>query len=284
MKIAFLILAHKNPQQLELFFSMLRNPSFSFFIHLDKKVPISEFIHLKKYENVFFIHDRVKMKWAGYSLVQGTINGIKEILNQDTKYDYINLLSGQDLPIKSVSYIENFLATNFPKQFITVPVYKESDPWWQEALVRVETYAFHNWTIPGKYRLQFLFNKIMPKRKYPIPGHVVAGRSQWFCITNDAAKYILKFLDNNPKVVRFFKYVWGADEFIFSTILYNSEYKESISDNLVYTDWSEGKANPKILRSTDYDALITSDKLFARKFDITIDPEIIERVTNYISN
>ncbi|MEO8713267.1 MAG: hypothetical protein ABI405_14140, partial [Parafilimonas sp.] len=80
----------------------------------------------------------------------------------------------------------------------------------------------------------------------------------------------------------YFKYCWGADEFIFSTILYNSSFKNKIADNFIYVDWSAGKANPKILTADDYDALKDSSKLFARKFDMETDSVILNMLKDFI--
>ena len=62
------------------------------------------------------------------------------------------------------------------------------------------------------------------KRKFPFD-HKIVGRANWFTLTTKAVKYILDFLDKNPAVIKYYKYCWGADEFIFSTILYNSSFQ-----------------------------------------------------------
>ena len=43
-----------------------------------------------------------------------------------------------------------------------------------------------------------------------------------------------------------------------------------------YIDWDRG--NPYVFRIDDYDALMKSDCMFARKFDEKIDKEIIEKI------
>jgi hypothetical protein len=55
MKIAHLVLAHKNPQQLERMLEALDHPQCDFFIHLDKKADISQFIYLGKKGKIFFV-------------------------------------------------------------------------------------------------------------------------------------------------------------------------------------------------------------------------------------
>ena len=87
----------------------------------------------------------------------------------------------------------------------------------------------------------------------------------------------------HPEVVRFFKYVWGADEFIFSTVIYNSPYTAHVRENLLYLDWTEGKANPKVLTVADLDVLIHSEKWFARKFDADIDSAVLDRLEAHMS-
>ncbi len=276
MQIAHLILAHKNPSQLERLIIALQHPSFFFYVHVDKKVSLQQFKYLSKYNNLFFIKKRTKIFWAGYGTIQATINGIKEILPY--RYDYINVISAQDFPLKTADEIYKFFLVNNGKEFITC---KSVEHEWKEAEVRIKKYHLINWRIPGKYQLEKLINKILPERKFPL-NYIMVGRSNWFAVTYEAAKYIIDFLDQHPEIVRFFKFSWGADELIFSVILYNSNFKDKIEDNFIYVDWSEKKAHPKILRTEDYNALVNSDKLFARKFDADADAVILEMLENFL--
>lgn len=221
------------------------------------------------------------VRWAAYSLVQAELNGIEEIIATQ-QYDYVTVLSGQDFPLKPAEYIYQFFCNNRGTEFISC-VDENMDPeWWRTARRRVAKYHLEHWQIPGKYRIQNFINRITPVRKYPLP-HTLVGRSQWFSISGDAARYMISFIKQHPQVVRFFKYVWGADEFIFSTLLFNSPFKDRIKTDLFYIDWSEDKPNPKHLKKEDYEALSNSDKLFARKFDMDIDEEIISMLEDLIT-
>lgn len=278
MQIAHLILAHKNPAQLERLIVALKHPSFYFYIHVDKKIDIQPFEYLHKYENVVFIKNRTKIFWAGYGTIQATINGLQEI--PGSQYDYINVISAQDFPLKPAEFIYKYFLKNKPKQFITCESVEHT---WKEAEVRIKKYHLINWQIPGKYQLEKIINSVLPERKFPLD-YTIVGRSNWFTITSDAARHLLDFLKVHPEIIRFFKYSWGADELIFSTILYNSKYKDQIEDNLVYVDWSEGKAHPKILRTEDFNSLRSSEKLFARKFDSDADATILDMLEKVIRN
>jgi hypothetical protein len=275
MKVAFLILAHKSPKQLQMLLNALQHPAFHFYIHVDKKVNSEPFEHLSTYSNVFFIKKRTEIFWAGYGTIQATINGFEEIPLDD--YDYVNVISAQDFPLKPADEIYTYISQRRGTEFITC---HSIDTEWPVA-PRVKKYHLVNWKVPGKYRLGELLTFVLPERKFPLDYKIV-GRANWFTITTKATQYILDFLHRNPAVIRYFKYCWGADEFIFSTILYNSSFKEKITDNLTYVDWSSGKSHPKILTVDDYKALASSMKLFARKFDIDTDAEILRMLEDLV--
>lgn len=274
MKIAHLILIHENPSQLKKLIQCLTHPDAHFYIHVDLKVDINPFLFLQS-KNVKFIKNRVKVYWGAYSIVQATVNSLYEILRTNNNYDYINLMSGQDYPLKSTAHIHNFLENNPNKAFMhTLSVENE----WQEAIPRLAKYHLSNYTFLGKYLLEKWLNICLPTRK--IPNNLVAvGRSQWFTITSIHAEYLINYLKKNQNVKRFFELTWGSDEFVFQTILFNSIYqKDIVNDNLRYIDWSENKVSPKTFTMNDLSTLLNSGKLFARKFNDSIDIAIINEL------
>ena len=275
MKIAHLILAHKNPKQLERLLNALSHQDFHFYIHVDKKTNAEPFIYLTNKKNVFLVNNRTKIYWAGYGTIQATLNGFREIIPKG--YDYINVISAQDFPLKSADYIYRYINDRQGKEFIMCDSIEDE---WREAAPRFRDYHLINWQIPGRHRLEKLLNKILPARKFPLDYEIV-GRANWFTLTPGAAQYVLDFLDEHPEVVRYFKYCWGADEFIFATILYNSKFRDKILDNLVHVIWYEGKGHPEILTSKNFNELKASDKLFARKFDVEVDSTIIDMLEEW---
>ena len=273
MKIAHLILAHKNPEQLKRLIEALDHPAFDFYIHVDKKNNEAPFKSLLQQKNVYFIRKRVKIFWGDWGTIQATLNGFEAIVNKG--YDYINVLSAQDFPIKPAQYIYQYFLNHNGTEFITCDsMYGE----WKGVESRIKNYHLINWRLPGKHRLEKLVTKVLPPRVFPLDYEIV-GRANWFSLTNEAALYVSDFLKTHPKVVRYFKYCWGADEFIFSSILYNSHFKEKIKDNLMYVDWSgKDTGHPKLFTAEDFDDLTHSDKLFARKFDMTVENAILDRL------
>ena len=276
MRIAHLILTHKSPEQLQKLIEALDHPSFDIYIHVDKKVDITPFLFLRSIKNVYFIEKRLKVYWGSYGVVTATLNGIKQILLKD--YDYINVISGQDFPLKSPDYIYDYLEQRKGTEFITCDsIYRE----WPEAARRVKRYFLSNNRIRFKKFWEFLL-RVLPERKFPLKMEIV-GRSCRFTITSPAAAYIIKFLEEHPEMEKFFKYSWGSDEIIYATVLYNSHFKAKIEDNLMYVDFTGQKnGHPNVLTVLDYDTLKNSNKLFARKFDIALDEVVLNKLKNSI--
>lgn len=278
MKIAHLILAHTNAQQLQRLVRKLYHPDADIYIHLDLKTDIREFQHIQKEQNVTFIRNRIKVFWGGFSIVDATINSFEEILTSNINYQHINLLSGQHYPIKSAQHIVNFLGKNAGRSFIHYEVIDEE---WLEAIPRIRKYHLDSLNLPiGGYRLQQLLNVILPDRKLP-DGIVAVGRSQWFVATGEAVAYMINYARKEKWISRFFKYSWAADEIFFHTILYNSPLRsQMVNNNLLYVDWSAHEPNPKTLTIADADAIVSSGKLFARKFDMATDSTILDYIDN----
>jgi len=66
MKMAHLIMAYKYPGMIERMIRTLSYPGFTFYIHLDKKINSKEFDYLSGISNVYFIKNRVRVRWASF--------------------------------------------------------------------------------------------------------------------------------------------------------------------------------------------------------------------------
>src|SRR6476646_4625834 len=128
MRIAHLILTHQNTKQLERLLKAMNHPAFYFYVHIDKKIDASAFAHIFNNQNIFPIYNRTAIYWAGWGTIQATINGFKEIIPK--KYDYINVISAQDFPIKPPQYIYQYIHERAGQEFITCQSIKDE---WQEA-------------------------------------------------------------------------------------------------------------------------------------------------------
>lgn len=287
MKIAYLIICHKNPTQLARLIKRLTTSNSYFFIHIDRNVNIEVFYKILRTlnnQNIYYIKNRVKVHWGGFSVVKAILNGLVEILNSKKKKDYIVLLSGQDYPIKNNEYISNFLLQNDGKEFVEFGQMPRKK-WIEGGMNRINKYHFMD--IGNrylKYGLKILSN-YLPKRHFS-KNFKLYGGTLWLCITYDCSKFIIDFIHKNRDFVKFFKYVYLPDEIFFHTIILNSIFfKNVINDDIHYINWDRKDFDglyPAILNKHDFKTLASSSKLIARKFDINYDKEILDLIDNKI--
>ena len=64
MRLAHLIIAHKEPRQVERLVKKLVHAACDIFIHIDKKADQSAFAYLADRHPVRFIQNRQKIRWA----------------------------------------------------------------------------------------------------------------------------------------------------------------------------------------------------------------------------
>lgn len=316
MKLAYIILAHKYPEQLIRLVHRLNTENTSFFVHIDKKTDEKIYNQivggLSHFQNVNFL-ERHKCSWGDYSLVKAPINGIKEIFKKNVDFDWLIILSGQDYPIKSNSQIEEFLGNNKGKQFIEYKDYELVPPdgsWPTSGADRVNYWHFRlgkmNFVFPGKltansinrycradktwFRIfASLWSGLMVlfpiKRKFP-EGFKAFWGSQFWCLSRECVEYIHSLIEQNHAVVRYFRYVDIPDEMFFQTLVLSSEFKEEVvNDNLFYIDWDN--PNPLVPRTfvkEDFEIIANNSKLFARKFDMNRDAEILDMIDEKILN
>jgi hypothetical protein len=262
MRIAHLILTYTDPGQTERMINNMKHEDFDFYIHVDHKYDIGPYLFLKDLPNVYFINNRIDIKWAGFTTVTGTFECIKEIVATGIKYSFINFLSGQDYPLKSADEMADFFRENIGKEFLS---YRDIKNDWKEGLIRMERYFLSSYSFKGSHTLGKIISYFMPPRKLPYNLHPY-GKSMFWMLSPLAAMYVVEKVQNDSKLMNFFSLCWASDEFVFQTILLNSHFKDKVvNQNYRYIDWSLGGASPKVLTEVDFEAMAKSNMLFARK-------------------
>jgi hypothetical protein len=280
MKIAYLILAHDNPIHFQKLVGALNSGSSYFFIHVDLKSRAQPFFSIKG-SNIYFVQKRIPVYWGDFSMVDATLRLLRLAFEAEDKYDYFVLLSGTDYPIQPTSYINHFFEKNFGTEFmniVQIPCKAFDKP-----LSRLTTY----YPCLGGSKIAKIIQISIVKtglyfahRDYKKTfGELKPfGGSSWWALSHGACNYILKFVDTEKKIVKFFKNTINPDESFFQTIIGNSSYKKNIKRNLTYTDWSAGGSHPvriseknlSFFESSLYfraeDLYGKGELLFARKF------------------
>ena len=93
MKLAILLLCHKNAEQINLFLETLKHPDIEFFIHMDKKADIVD--QLIKRPDIHVLSDnlRVDVRWGEFSQTQATLN-LFSAAREIKKFGYYWVCSG----------------------------------------------------------------------------------------------------------------------------------------------------------------------------------------------
>jgi hypothetical protein len=295
MKHAFLIGAYKDPESLCNLVEQLDGDDSCFYISVSTKsnllaAPIIQKLRLKP--NVFLFR-RFGGNWGGFTHFKAHLFLLKLALSNST-IEYFHSLSGQCFPIKSRNYITEFFAQNRGKayfNFIDIPA-----PVWASergGLDRLELYHINDlvdrrsgWGLKFTLKFQEYQKKLRIKRGFPKDFPKLYAGSSWTSYHRDFVEYIFNFIKNNPPFCRRFRYTHAPEEFFFATILCNSPLKKrSINNNLRYYDWrARNGSSPAILDASDYEVLISSDRLFARKFEHPISAGLVQRLKDNFSN
>ncbi len=272
MKLAHLILAHNNPLQLARLVNRLAHEDADVYIHLDLKTEMGPFVAIGSLMNTHFIVNRENVAWCEYSAITATLNGLEEILATGTVYSHINIISGNDYPLKSANEIQDFFFANIGKTFMW---YDKIPDNWVAGQARIHTYYFGDYGFTGRYHLGVLANKLLPKRQFP-KGLTPYGRTEWLALTPEAAAYTLQYIKTHPAIQRYFRMTWAVDEVFFQTILCNSPLRETIENRFLHYLVLNEIYRPITFTMAHAADLAASGKLFARKFDMTVSPEILD--------
>lgn len=292
MKFAYLIIAHTRFDQVAKLLELLDDERNDLYIHIDQKVSDAVDIFQKTLKpavqksKLYFVKQHNVM-WGGESQIETEL----ELLRAATKrkYDYYHLISGMDLPLKTQNEIHKFFEKHTGKEFVhfgsNEDARKRCQYYWlyQEALGSVANAGVSK-KVCNKLRTLSIFVQrlidIDRVKKYGIYENVAVG-SQWFSISDSLAHYVVS---KEREILKCYKNTYCCDEVFLQTLVKNSSYKNNLYSyavddyhaNMRDIDWKRGR--PYTWRNTDFDELMKSDYLFARKFDEQIDNQIIDRI------
>lgn len=292
-KHAYLIMAHNEFDILEKLLLLLDDSRNDIYIHIDLKVKNFNFKYYKDLINkskVEFIK-RQNVRWGHISQIQCELSLLKSSINGN--YKYYHLISGVDLPIKTQDEIHKFFDDNNGLEFIHFCTEDESE----NIKDRVLNYNFMRFHRSNKVvrLIGEKTNNLLKKLQYKInfqrsweSNIKICFGSNWFSITNDLVQYILM---KEEWINKYFKYSSCADEVFLQTLVYNSQFRNNIFMKEYTGDYKAclrevdfKRGNPYVYKIEDFNKLIDSDKLFARKFSSKIDNKIIDEIFKYIKN
>jgi hypothetical protein len=275
MKIAMLVMVHKNPKQAQRLVDHL-SKDFDVYVHVDKRARWS----IKGSDKVF-VYKKYKPYWASFNITLAQLFLLRQAHKR--RYDRYTVISGLDLPLASNERIEKFFKDDnndyiaFTSKIEERPLSDRLTEYHLDEKYREFKNIFRRLDI-FHFTKEKVFEILNKKKTRRLDYDFYKG-SQWMNLTGAMVLKMLDYLRKDKKYLRRFRWTRASDEIFFQTLAKMQADVNIINDNLRYIDWVGGSnGSPKTLLSEDYEKLIESDKLFARKFDESIDGDIIDRM------
>lgn len=286
MRIAFIMLCHKSPEQINKLIEKLTEFSDAdIYIHVDmnhseirERIKTQDNVKLVPEDRSFYI------EWGSVDMVKATLQLIREVKESGKQYDYIWLISGQDYPICSIAEIENRLAQQKGINYIECITTKDKQ---YDRYKKLYEVAYPSWIngnnvviksikriymiLTGGYRHTFsLF-----VRHKPFDFEFSFG-SQWWTLTSSAAFEILEYNDKHSEILKYYEKSIIPDECFFQSMFMRGPYKDKRTMNLTFINWGKNRRSPEILTAKDYEKIREQGKTycFARKFDQSVSREL----------
>lgn len=266
---AFLMQVHTEPDLVRAIINKLDAPNHYFFIHVDRKtINFDSFLKLEK-SNVIVSKERYIVRWGSFEQIQLTLLLIRLAVEYGIDFDYYHLTSGQDYPVKdNHSFDEFFESTDksFMELLPDVNVSRRYLYYHLNSFCNVHC-RLGAWLDNKFVLIQNIFGPVTGTRRQ-IPIKVYKG-CNWWSLHKKVVMAVYSYIKEHPEFIRRFRNTYCCDEVFFHTIVFNGPYRDSIVlDCLRYVDWkkkNEGDSLPRILREDDYEMIVSSGCIFARK-------------------
>lgn len=270
MKHAFLILAHTDFDVLLRLLACLDDTRNDIYLHFDRKVKEMPTCRTKN-ATLNILNHRIDVRWGDFSMVKAEMLLFQTAYHHGP-YQYYHLLSGVDLPLKSQDYIHQFFDDNNGKEFIGYTNIEMT----RDLLFRMRRWHLFPRSFRGSsdlvYHLRSLGIRFQRAMNIQRNGGVSFKKGpQWVSVTNSMVQLLLS---KERWINRTFTHSFCSDESLFQTIcwdsplrdhLYCADTKQNQKGCMRKIGWRNG-----VLQDwgpDDYDELISSPALFARKFN-----------------
>lgn len=305
-QVIYLIASHKNPAQVARLARSITSmsPQAQVLIHHDPSGPCLD-VQSFDSDRIYIFDAPITVGWGEFSVVESELRCINWLQQNSIRFDWLVLLSGQDYPVQHVATFEHYLKDTSYDGFIEYFPYNKPPKtlWNWGADLGLERYYYRYYRAPA--RLKWIFRKLYRVVNWQSAVRLKGGKfgakvavrhrrtifsnsfrcyagSQWHSLNRRCVEYIQHFIQNHPEVVEYYRYTMVPDECFFQTILANNPDLKLCNDNLRYIAWEP--PYPAIMQTQDFDRLIGSDKFFARKFDITVDADILDRLDHHMES
>lgn len=293
MALAYCILAHKQPGQLIRLVRALHHPADIILLHVDARAPAA--MHqaaasLSQDLSGVEVMPSRPIVWGGSTMIETQIAAMDLALRRHVDWTHFINLTAQDFPLKTRSDCIQKLGIDPTASYLSWfdPL---REPIWKNARERLDRY-YIEWPwldrllrVPGlgrRLRRILGWSNTLPRvpffrRRWPDFFHYYGG-SNYVVLSRAAAAYVAR--DVSARRIRhWLRASAHADEIVFQTVLLNSSHRTRLINNdLREIDFPRNAPHPRTFTHADLPRLRSSTKLFARKFDESVDSEVLTQL------
>lgn len=284
MKQAYLITAYKDAGSLFELAEMFTKTGYVY-IHIDKKsrtITDEDIERLNHIPNCAAIR-KYDIKWGGFNHVRAILELVLMALaNQEVSF--VHLLTGEDYPLLPVEELDRLFVDD-DRIYMS---YIEPENLPSTVTVR---YRYYNWFQDKNVKNKFLWTlQNMTVKLQKLVGVFREGIGEfnriykglvYISMPKEAAAYVIEYVATHEDFWNDLYRCQVPEEFFFQTLFMNSsKWADRVTDReLRYMDWSRGDgASPCYLLPEDYEKVMESGCVFARKFHPESSKELRDRI------
>lgn len=269
-KIAYLLLAHKDPSGVIAQAKALAAAGDYVVIHYDRRADMAEArrigVVVSGTPNVVMTPRRIACGWGTWSLVAATLLAARTALDHFPRATHLYLISGDCLPIKTAEHSHAALDAA-DQDHIETASFLRSD-WIKTGMKEdrlIYRHLFNEREHPKAfYAALWVQRRFVLARQTPADLDIRIG-SQWWCLRRRTVERLLAFLKTHPQIARFFRTTWIPDEIFFQTLVRHLVPRDEITGVpptfLLFTDYGL----PVSFYEDQRDFLLRQQGFFARK-------------------
>ena len=269
-RVAYILLAHKDPASVVAQADMLTGAGSFVAIHFDAAAPSEAYERIRTAlagnPRVAFADRRHRCGWGEWSLVAATLSAARTALMQFPAATHFHLVSGDCWPIKPARYIREALSAGDADLIEAVDFHEAG---WIKTGMREDRLVYRHYFNERAQRRLFyaslnLQRRLKLDRPTPEGLRMMIG-SQWWCLRRQTLAALFAFLRRRPDIVRFFRTTWIPDETFFQTLVRHLVPDREIIARpptfLAFTDYGL----PVVFHEDHHDILVAQEHFFARK-------------------
>lgn len=282
-KHAYLIIAHHEFGILQKLIGLLDDTRNDIYVHIDKKIKNLPSIQCVE-SKLYVLEDRIDVRWGHVSQIESEYALFEAAYNAKQLYDRYHLISGVHLPLKNQNDIHEFFDKNKDRELLS---FLYTNNYELNFKLNRSHYFLKNYRDKNAlmrriaqllWYLSLKIQSVLGIKKNNLKVDVKANN--WVSLTYLAVRRIISEKDN---VLKLFRRSFCGDEFFVPYVLETAADKFEIKNEqrLLFNEFVG--STPRTIKDADYDFLINSEYLFARKFSSS-DMVVVNKIVGHLKS